>query len=191
VSRSAAELAGARRVVAPSADVARRFARHFPGLAATVEPWDDARPGRARAIKRGIRTIGVLGAIGIEKGYDVLLACARDAAARALPLRFVVLGHTTDDARLLAAGPVFITGEYAPDELAGLLASESVDLAFLPSIWPETWCFTLSEAWRAGLHVVAFDIGAPADRIRAHGGGTLLPLACRAPQINAALLDRK
>jgi GT2 family glycosyltransferase len=191
VSRSAAELAGARRVVAPSADVARRFARHFPGLAATVEPWDDARPGRARAIKRGIRTIGVLGAIGIEKGYDVLLACARDAAARALPLRFVVLGHTTDDARLLAAGPVFITGEYAPDELAGLLASESVDLAFLPSIWPETWCFTLSEAWRAGLHVVAFDIGAPAERIRAHGGGTLLPLACRAPQINAALLDRK
>ena len=45
-----------------------------------------------------------------------LLACARDAAERDLPLEFVVVGHTTDDARLLATGRVFVTGPYEPDE---------------------------------------------------------------------------
>ena len=46
----------------------------------------------------------------------------------------------------------------------------------LPSIFPETWCLSLAEAWRAGLRVVAFDIGAQAERIRRTGRGFLLPL---------------
>jgi hypothetical protein len=53
-------------------------------------------------------------------------------------------------------------------------------------LWPETWSYTLSQLWQAGLDVVAFDIGAPAERIRAMRRGSLLPLglppaaACRA-----------
>jgi hypothetical protein len=47
----------------------------------------------------------------------------------------------------------------------------------------------LREAWQAGLHVVAFDIGTPAERIRRYGGGILVPLACRAGQLNAVLLQ--
>jgi glycosyltransferase involved in cell wall biosynthesis len=37
--------------------------------------------------------------------------------------------------------------------------------------------YVLSEAWAAGYPVVALDIGAPAERIRAEGGGLLLPFA--------------
>jgi glycosyltransferase involved in cell wall biosynthesis len=193
VARSGAQLAKAARVVAASADVATRFGRHFNGLGAVVEPWDDSRPAAARALRPASpahpRVVGVLGAIGIEKGYDILLGCARDAAARRLPLRFVVLGHTTDDARLLQTGVVFITGAYELAELPRLIAAERVELGFLPSIWPETWCFTLSEAWRAGLAVVAFDIGTPAERIRRFGGGRLVPLGCPAAQLNSVLVQ--
>lgn len=191
VARSAADLEGAAEVIAPSQDTADRIRRHFPRVRPTVRAWDDACPAARRGgpVPPGpIRTVGVLGAIGIEKGYDVLLACARDAARRALPLRFVVAGHTTGDARLIDTGAVFITGEYKPDELAGLLGRHEVHLGFLPSIWPETWCFTLSEAWRSGLKVVAFDLGAPAERIRLQGGGVLLPLGCPPGQVNQALL---
>jgi glycosyltransferase involved in cell wall biosynthesis len=60
--------------------------------------------------------------------------------------------------------------------------------AVLPSIWPETWCFGLAEAWRAGLRVAAFDIGAPAERIRGTGRGFLLPLGLPAHAINSALM---
>ena len=193
VARSARALGGARQVIAPSADAAARIRRHFPAIQPLVVPWelDPARypaPGRAAARRRARRRIAVVGALGPEKGYDVLLACVRDAQARTLPLEFVVVGHTEDDARLLAAGPVFVTGRYEECEAVALIRDQNADFAFLPSIWPETWCFALTRAWEAGLPVAAFDLGAPAERIRRSGGGWLLPLGLSASGINAALL---
>ena len=72
----------------------------------------------------------------------------------------------------------------------GLIRSMRADIALLPSIWPETWCFALTELWRAGLHVLAFDIGTPAWRIRAHGGGTLAPLGLPVAKLNALLMEK-
>ncbi|MDE2574820.1 MAG: glycosyltransferase, partial [Rhodospirillales bacterium] len=190
-ARSAADLAAARRVVVPSGDAAARLGRYFPGLRPDIAPLEAeaAPPARmAVPIPGARRLVCVIGAIGPEKGYDVLLACARDAAARDLPLGFTLVGHTPDDARLLATGRVFVTGPYREAEAVRLIAAQQAQLAFLPSIWPETWCFTLGLAWRAGLAVAAFDLGAPAERIRARGGGWLLPLGLPPAPINAALL---
>ena len=77
---------------------------------------------------------------------------------------------------------------YAPDEAVSLIRAQNATLALLPSIWPETWCFGLGEAWRAGLRVAAFDIGAQAERIRRTGRGFLLPLGLPAHAINNALI---
>src|SRR5260370_37245113 len=84
-------------------------------------------------------------------------------------------------------GRVFSTGEFRDAEARSLLAAQRAHLAWLPSIWPESWCFALSEAWRAGLDVVAFDIGAPAERIRDSGRGILLPLGLPPAALNNAL----
>ncbi|MDA8051139.1 MAG: glycosyltransferase [Rhodospirillales bacterium] len=191
VRRSAAELGAARRIIAPSADTAERIRRHFSGLTVTVEPWEeDSSLVPAEQRRFGFpRCIAVIGAIGTAKGYEVVLACARDAARRDLPLHFVLIGYSRDDQRLLDTGRVFVTGAYAEEELPRLIARERADFAFLPSVWPETWCFTLSEAWQAGLDVAAFDFGAPAARIRATGRGWLLPLGLSSAAINNALLS--
>ena len=183
--RSAQDLAAARRVTAPSDDAARRIARHFPGVRPTVRPWD-ATPAPTVTLP-GSRIV-IVGAIGTEKGFDVLLDCAADARTRGLPLEFVVVGTTIDDARLLAAGPAWVTGRYAEADGVALIREQQAALAFLPSIWPETWCYALSTAWAAGLDVAAFDLGAPAERIRAAGRGWLLPLGLPALAINDALL---
>jgi GT2 family glycosyltransferase/glycosyltransferase involved in cell wall biosynthesis len=189
--RSAGFLAGARRVVTPSADAAARMRRHFPALRPIVAPLEDdaaiAAPPRPQA-RAGICRVCVLGAIGVHKGYDVLLACARDAAERKLPLEFVVVGHTIDDARLLATGRVFVTGRYAAEEAVPLVRAQEASLALMPSVWPETWSFGLTELWRAGLVVAAFDFGAPADRIRNTGRGLLLPVGLPARAINNAMV---
>lgn len=190
-ARSARVLADARRVVAPSADTAVRIARHFPGVAAEVVAHEDAAAlpaAPALPIGAGPYRVAVVGAISIAKGYDVLLACALDAAARALPLSFVVVGHTIDDSRLLATGRVFVTGPYAQDEAVALIRAQECTIAFLPSVWPETWCYALTELWRAGLRAVVFDLGAQAQRVRATGRGMLLPLGMSAARINDALL---
>ena len=188
-ARSAAQLGESRRVCVPSEDAARRLRRHFPDVRPVVTPWEDDEAILPPAqLRRPVRHVGVPGAIGLEKGYAVLLACVRDAAARRLDLRFTVIGHTDDDETLLEAGPVFITGRYGEAEAAGLIRAQGCDAALLPSIWPETWCFTLGLAWRAGLPAIVFDIGAQADRVRRTGWGRVLPLAMTPRAINDWLI---
>jgi GT2 family glycosyltransferase len=191
--RSARLLAGARHVLTPSADATVRLRRHFPTIEVQTVPYDDddshiAAMSISVRSRHGSTRVCVVGAIGVEKGYEILLASARDAAERGLPLEFVVVGHTIDDARLLDTGRVFVTGEFQPAEAVPMIRAQDAAIAWLPSVCPETWSFTLSEAWRAGLRVVAFDLGAQAERIRRTGRGVLLPLGLPPAAINSALL---
>lgn len=189
-ARSARLMARARRVVVPSHDTAARLRRYFPNVKLTIEHHHADTHHAAPAPRSPTDTcrVCVVGAIGLHKGYYVILDCARDAAARRLPLEFVIVGHTIDDRALLATGRVFVTGAYKPDEVVALIKAQNATLALQPSIWPETWCLTLSEVWRAGLRVAAFDIGAPAERIRRTGRGMLLPLGMPTRAINDTLL---
>jgi GT2 family glycosyltransferase/glycosyltransferase involved in cell wall biosynthesis len=190
LARSARELAVATRVVTPSADAARRLTAHFPGVRPLITPWeDDAAPRPLKPPRNGARRILTLGGIGPQKGFSVLRDCARDAAARALALDFVIVGPSADDRALLDTGRIFLTGTYRDEELPELIRRFDADLAFLPSIWPETWCFTLGECWKAGLYAIAFDLGAQGARIRATGRGAVLPLGLPAPRINEFLLN--
>ncbi len=190
-ARSAAWLGQARRVLAPSADTAARITNYFPSLDFEVRPHtppvmpllQKVSSSHAKRLR-----VALIGAIGGHKGYQVFLDCARDAAARRLPLEFVVIGYTENDKPLLKTGRVFITGRYSEIEAPHLLRRERPDIVFLPSVWPETWCYTLDYALAAGLPVVAFDLGAIAERLRAAGLGILLPLDLRSRQINDRLL---
>lgn len=190
--RSAAFLSAAARVIVPSADTGARMQRHFPRIVPVVIPHEDDSaifplPVPSRRMK-GRPLVCVAGGIGVHKGFDVLLACARDAARRNLDLEFVVVGHTIDDARLMATGRVFVTGRFEPGEAVDLIAAQQALIGFVPSIWPETWCLSLGEIWRAGLPAVAFDIGAPSERIKRSGYGILLPLGLSPGAINNALV---
>ncbi len=192
--RSQADLRAARAVIVPAADVARRVARFAPGLAPRIGTWEPPfsaplaiRP-RPVSPPGALCRVAVVGGIGIDKGLDVLLACARDAALRALRLEFVLVGYSSDDAALLATGRIFVTGPFRQGEADALIRAQHADLGFLPSIWPETWCYALSDVWAAGLTPVVFDIGTPAERVRACGLGHVLPLGLPAPRINDMLL---
>jgi GT2 family glycosyltransferase/glycosyltransferase involved in cell wall biosynthesis len=187
-ARSAAEFAAASRVIVPSADAARRLQRHFPGLEPEIRPWEDdsTLPPLAPSRPGGRVRVAVIGGIGPAKGFDLLLDCAADAKARNLPLDFIIIGTSADDERLLAAG-IFVTGPYREGEAQDLIKSLKPGLAFLPSIWPETWCFALGEAWRAGLRAVIFDLGAQAERMRGTGRGMAIPLGLPPQRINDLL----
>ena len=150
--------------------------------------WEDDRAIPTPPATRPISHVVTVGGIGPEKGFEVLLACVTDAARRQLPLRFTVVGTTADDERLLAAGPAFVTGRYSDGEVIQLIQAQQADVALLPSIWPETWCFTLGHVWRAGLRAVVFDIGTPAERVRHTGWGHVLPIGLPPASLNNWLL---
>jgi glycosyltransferase involved in cell wall biosynthesis len=69
-----------------------------------------------------------------------------------------------------------VHGYYRGGTLPSLLATHQIGLGLLLSIWPETWSFTLSECWRAGVPAVGFAHGAIAERIASSGGGWLSPI---------------
>jgi len=126
--RASATIFGrAGRVVVSCQDAASRIRRHFPGVMPEIRPWEarssvaNPSPALATGPHGGFATVGVLGAIGPEKGYEILLACARNAARRNLPLRFVLVGYSSDDDRLLRTGTAFVTGRFAEGEATGLL----------------------------------------------------------------------
>jgi O-antigen biosynthesis protein len=172
-------LANARRIFVPNESVQRHMAQFFPTLEFSTREHPEA-PAQcmfapvARQPGELLR-VAVIGAIGAHKGSMVLQQCAQDAAERRLPIEFHLFGYS-DIAQFRALPNIKPTGKYAEKELPQLLAMGKCHLAFFPAVWPETYSYTLSQAWFAGLYPVAFDLGAIADRIRRNGWGHLLPL---------------
>jgi GT2 family glycosyltransferase/glycosyltransferase involved in cell wall biosynthesis len=189
-ARSARIMEGARTVIVPSNDVRTRLARYFPALPITVMGWENPivrAPRPLPAPPERVR-VALIGAISVPKGQEILLQCVQDAIERDLDLDFVVIGFTSDDEALLATGRVFITGPYSDNEIGLLLGREQPHVAFFPSIVPETWSYALSHVLTWGLPVVAFDLGAIAERLRDDPTSELLPLWTTPAKINDALL---
>jgi hypothetical protein len=200
VAQSSALLGRAARVLVPSDDAAARLRRHFPAVAPSVVTGSPAlQTGGAARSARGSLALGrvcVLGAHSVETGYDTLLAIARDAGWRSLPIEFVLVGRSLDDGRLLATGRAFATGPAADDddddddddELVALIRRQGAGFALLVPAVPAIAADELDACWSAGLDVVALDIGTAAERIRRSGRGWLLPVGMSAPAINQKLL---
>lgn len=124
--------------------------------------------------------IALLGAIGPHKGSHLLEELVRLTRLRSLPFQWVVIGYTNlRQVRYCSTDNVLaIHGPYEPIEIPQLLSKYCIDLVFLPSVWPETYSYTLSEAWLSGYPVLSPDLGALGQRIRETDAGWLLKQLC-------------
>lgn len=172
-------LSAADRVIVPSEDLALRMQPHLPSKRIVVWPPEDdgglppEQVPRLR-IDEPLRIV-TLGALNVPKGARVVRSLALQAASVNAPLKVSVIG-SSPEVNLLRLARVEVTGAYRPEDLGRLIAAAAPHAVFLPAIWPETWSFVLTSALQRSLPVIAFDIGAPADRLRRLGRGRLLPL---------------
>ncbi|WP_322062762.1 glycosyltransferase [Paraburkholderia sp. J63] len=74
-------------------------------------------------------------------------------------------------------------GPYARDEFSERVRAIKPHIGFVLSIWPETYCHTLTEMWACGIPVFGIDLGAVGDRIRATGCGWLLKAGISADEV--------
>ena len=89
--------------------------------------------------------------------------------------------HILGDAGRLRAGPgLVVHGPYKRDEIASHIAQIRPHIGTVLSIWPETYCHTLSEMWACGIPVLGFKVGAVGDRLTETGAGWTLPLGSTA-----------
>ena len=120
----------------------------------------------------GPPVIGILGSLAPHKGAGVAQRLSRALTPGDPGL--VLLGEIDPAYRLYR--PARHHGRYAVSELPDLVARYGITCWFIPSVWPETFSFTTHEALATGLPVMAFDLGAQGDAVRAAGGGAVLPL---------------
>jgi glycosyltransferase involved in cell wall biosynthesis len=182
-SRHHALLTRASFLIAPSRWVEAMLHRYFPDCPATViahgAPEVELIPVSSLPLAvpdDGIPTVALLGAIGPDKGarrIERLVALARKINA---PVRFVLIGYMdVEHGPMQSADARFtVHGRYASSELSALLDYYRVELVLFPSAGPETFSYTLTEAWSAGRPAIVPPIGALAERVRASGAGVVL-----------------
>ena len=85
-------------------------------------------------------------------------------------IEFHVLGACDDELSEL----VINHGKYQRDEFQAKVNEIAPDISAVFSIWPETYCHTLTESWACGVPVLGVAFGAVEERINQHGGGWLV-----------------
>lgn len=189
-------LRGASQVIAPSRFIAELADRHVPGVATRIVPNGSAPVGAgaqasvhpAFTPSPARRVIAVVGAIGPHKGARLLEALSRRLEGSDMVI--VVVGYLDSQ-----AWPgwfddhLFVHGPYDEPEAAELLRAYGAQVVLFPNVAPESFSYALSDAWSAGIPVIVPPDGALAERVRAHGGGWILPAPFGADDV-LALLDR-
>jgi glycosyltransferase involved in cell wall biosynthesis len=197
IAEIADTLARAATVIVPSAYIGELAQRHFPNVHCEVIP-PGIGPARESvganvpaefATQRFANVVAVIGAIGPHKGSALLDALVD--RLQGTDIGIVVIGYT--DSQLLqgwrALGRCYVHGPYVEAELSGLIAAYGVDVALFPNRLPESFSYTLSEAWAAGVPVIVPEDGALAERVSRHQGGWILPAGFSAADA-AQLLQR-
>ena len=171
----------AARVLAPSRDVAQRFARYFPTAPIQWAPHPDlddhacpAPQPKPLSPDAPLRIV-VLGALSAIKGADVLEQCALDASQRGLPLVFQLVGYAYRDLRCPPRDILQIHGPYDDAELPKLLTEAQPHVVWFPALWPETYSYTLSTCLRLGLPIVVPDLGAFSERVAGRSWSWIRP----------------
>jgi glycosyltransferase involved in cell wall biosynthesis len=176
-------LEAAATVVAPSAFILDVALACTPGICATVIPpgirlaqiseIPETPPDYAQRAPR--HAVAVVGAIGPHKGSGVLDRLAEALAGSEIAI--VVIGYL--DTQLtrgwLVPGSIYVHGPYRDDALAAWLAAYRIETVLFPNRLPESFSYTLSEVWAAGLPVIVPDQGALGERVARHDGGWRLP----------------
>ncbi|WP_169743630.1 glycosyltransferase [Methanolacinia paynteri] len=117
--------------------------------------------------------IAYIGVLAKHKGQDLFYDLARCKELSGIT-KWSVIGISEKNKKpgYYQNLNINITGAYKDfNHLQEIVYESNVDLILLPAIWPETFSFTLSEAWCLGIPVLGSDLGAIKERIVNSGGG--------------------
>lgn len=84
-------------------------------------------------------------------------------------VRFFIIGSFDGEYNNL-----IVTGSYKSQDIPNLLSKYDIDIVFIPSVWPETFSYTTSEAISTGVPVACYNLGAPAERVSGYEKGLVL-----------------
>ncbi len=118
-------------------------------------------------------TIGIIGAIGIEKGANIIKDLVDIISRSNIKARVVLIGYTS--ANIPKSEHYISTGKYNREQLPKLVEEHDIDIFLIPSVVPETFSYTTSEIIAMDKPIAVFNIGAPKDRVKEYSKGMIIP----------------
>jgi len=160
-------LSGAEEIICSTQDQAERFAQQGFQQVVVREPFEapfSLLPSYQH--DPDSRNVALIGAVSMEKGADRLFHVASHCLQINPSVHFYLIGAASNH-ESLSELPNFthVSGYSSFNELHDAVRSIYSPIAFFPAIWPETWCYTLSEALAMGLPVIAPNLGALGSRL--------------------------
>jgi GT2 family glycosyltransferase/glycosyltransferase involved in cell wall biosynthesis len=188
----------AERVICPSQDVAGRIVRYAPRARVLVAPHEDPaglddRGVSVPALAEGEpMRVAVLGTMAKHKGSAFLIDCAAACRKAGVNVAFTAVGYFEDQPDIqeqLDANNIQATGPYAAKDVGNLIAKADPHVIFYPQRVPETYSYSLSEGFRAGVPLLVPELGAFPERVAGREWCWLYKLSAT-PSAMAQLLAR-
>lgn len=145
--------------------------RHFPQVKGKITYIPHAvKPLRAVTIPKHQQiNIAVLGAIGINKGAEII-EDADNLIKKYPSVTITIIGEIA----CKHLKNIRIYGKYERDKLPQIMEKLQIDMVLIPSIWPETFSYTTSEAMDMELPLACFNLGAQAEKVKHYKKGVII-----------------
>ncbi len=136
-----------------------------------IEPFSP-RP-RPKPSDNGALHFGYLGSLLPQKGWQVLLKAFQNIQLQYPKARLSFYGGRAPSTLSNPSTQIRFAGVYEQQQLAEV--TSKIEVGIIPSIFPESFCLTLSELWHAGVPVAAASIGALIERVEPAFGSRFKP----------------
>lgn len=164
------------KIIAPSKYVKELYSREYPSIKEKIEviphgqnlKKPESKLTREEVFEDKIRIL-IPGNIGISKG-SLLFKEIKEYDVNSL-IEFHFLGQTDNN---ITENEGKIHGSYTRDKFEDMVREISPDIVGLFSITPETFSYTLNEAWNMEIPVIATNMGALRERIEDSKTGWLV-----------------
>ena len=170
----------ASNVIAPSDSAKRIINNYYPELEIMVKEHNLSetlfKSFKVEFLNDEYLRIGIIGAISDIKGSEILDDLIELSRKSQMKVKFIVIGTTSlHNAFYRSEDGLFeVTGPYDNKKISKILSEYRIGMVLIPSICPETYSYTTSEAIYSGYPCISFDIGAPAERIKKHNAGFVI-----------------
>lgn len=144
-------------------------------------------PIKKQSNKKPGLSVGVIGAINYAKG-SVRIERLSKLMEQDSHGKITIFGET-NNSYLQQATNVEVTGRYEMSDLTNLIIEREIDVFFFSSIWPETFSFVTDHMMRMNLPIVAYDIGAPAERLKEYDKAKIIDLNASPNELFASLIE--
>lgn len=159
---------------AETADVLEVFSKSSQTI--FTQAYPDVAP-KMRLVPHKIPTldrynVAILGHLSVYKGSEIIRQfCAYLDDNHITDIQLHLFGWNVEN---IVSPHLSEAGAYERHELSEKLKKAKIDLVFIPSTCPETFCYTAGEAIALGYPVACFNLGGQADQVRNSEKGIIL-----------------